>query len=74
MDGLLRDKTRPSRVPPLVPEVTERVVTLTLERKRRRCDARRCRTAGFVPLRNVLGRAAIIDWSRDPGRIGMPVS
>jgi hypothetical protein len=28
--GLWRDKTRPSRVPPLSPEVTERVVALTL--------------------------------------------
>jgi transposase len=28
--GLLRDKTRPSRIPPLGPEVVERVVTLTL--------------------------------------------
>jgi len=28
--GLLRDKTRPSRVPPLGPEVAERVVALTL--------------------------------------------
>jgi len=30
VDGLLRDKTRPSRIPPLSPEVAERVVTLTL--------------------------------------------
>lgn len=29
-DGLLRDKTRPSHVAPLGPEVAERVVTLTL--------------------------------------------
>ena len=29
-DGLLRDKTRPSRIPPLGPEVVERVVALTL--------------------------------------------
>src|SRR5450631_3287533 len=29
-DGLLRDKTRPSRVKSLEPEVAERVVTLTL--------------------------------------------
>src|SRR6266567_6062082 len=28
-DGLLRDKTRPSRIPPLAPEVAERVVELT---------------------------------------------
>jgi hypothetical protein len=28
--GLLRDKTRPSRVKPLGPEVAERVVVLTL--------------------------------------------
>ncbi len=28
--GLLRDKTRPSRVPPLPTDVAERVVTLTL--------------------------------------------
>ena len=28
--GLLRDKTRPSRIPPLAPEVVERVVELTL--------------------------------------------
>ena len=27
--GLLRDKTRPSRIPPLEPEVTARVVELT---------------------------------------------
>ena len=31
VDGLLRDKTRPSRIPPLIPEVAEKVVTLTLE-------------------------------------------
>ncbi len=30
VDGLLRDKTRPSRIPPLPPEVAERVVALTL--------------------------------------------
>ncbi len=29
LDGLLRDKTRPSRTPPLGPEVIERVVALT---------------------------------------------
>ena len=29
-DALLRDKTRPSRIPPLGPEVAERVVALTL--------------------------------------------
>lgn len=29
VDGLLRDKTRPSRVPPLAPQVAERVVALT---------------------------------------------
>jgi len=29
-DGLLRDKTRPSRIPPLGPQVVERVVALTL--------------------------------------------
>jgi transposase len=30
VEGLLRDKTRPSRIPPLGPEIAERVVTLTL--------------------------------------------
>src|SRR5215207_3600484 len=30
VDGLLRDKTRPSRIPPLAPEVVERVAALTL--------------------------------------------
>ena len=30
IDGLLRDKTRPSRIPPLGPEVAARVVALTL--------------------------------------------
>ena len=30
VDGLLRDKTRPSRIKPLAPEVAERVVALTL--------------------------------------------
>ena len=30
VEGLLRDKTRPSRIPPLAPEVAERVVALTL--------------------------------------------
>src|SRR3712207_4809387 len=30
VDGLLRDKTRPPRIPPLPPEVAERVVALTL--------------------------------------------
>ena len=29
-DGLLRDKTRPSRVPPMAAEAAERVVALTL--------------------------------------------
>jgi hypothetical protein len=31
VDGLLRDKTRPSRIPPLGPEVTGRVAALTLQ-------------------------------------------
>src|SRR6195256_5098474 len=30
LEGLLRDKTRPSRIPPLGAEVAERVVALTL--------------------------------------------
>ena len=30
VDGLLRDKTRPSRIPPLAPEIADRVVALTL--------------------------------------------
>src|SRR5512135_1170126 len=30
VEGLLRDKTRPSRIPPLAPEVVERVVEMTL--------------------------------------------
>jgi len=30
VDGLVRDKTRPSRVAPSGPEVGERIVTLTL--------------------------------------------
>src|SRR4051794_29463592 len=30
VDGLLRGKTRPSRIPPLSPEVVERVLALTL--------------------------------------------
>src|SRR5918998_6784956 len=30
VDGLLRDKTRPSRIKPLSPDVAERVVNLTL--------------------------------------------
>ena len=30
VEGLLRDKTRPSRIPPLPPAVAERVVALTL--------------------------------------------
>src|SRR5438309_847046 len=29
IEGLLRDKTRPSRVPPLAPAIAERVVALT---------------------------------------------
>src|ERR1700730_10160393 len=29
VDGLLRDKTRPSRIPPLGPQVAERVIALT---------------------------------------------
>ena len=35
VEGLLRDKTRPSRIPPLGPEVVERVVALTLQPIRR---------------------------------------
>ena len=31
VDGLLRDKTRPSRIAPLAPEIAERVVALTME-------------------------------------------
>src|ERR1700679_2121362 len=31
VDGLLRDKTRPSRIAPLAPAVADRVVALTLE-------------------------------------------
>ncbi len=30
VDGLLRDKTRPLRIPPLAPEIAERVVALTI--------------------------------------------
>src|SRR5215213_6683684 len=30
VDGLLRDKARPSRIPPLAPEMADRVVALTL--------------------------------------------
>ena len=30
VDGLLRDKTRPSRKPPLAPDVVARVVEMTL--------------------------------------------
>ena len=30
VEGLLRDKTRPSRIPPLAPEVAERLVDRTL--------------------------------------------
>ena len=30
VDGLLRDKTRPSRIAPLAPEVAERVIALAL--------------------------------------------
>ena len=30
VDGLLRDKTRPPRIPPLPPDVAERVVALTM--------------------------------------------
>jgi hypothetical protein len=30
VDGLLHDKTRPSRIPPLGPEMAERVLALTL--------------------------------------------
>jgi transposase len=29
VDGLLRDKTRPSRIPPLAPDIAERVIALT---------------------------------------------
>ena len=31
VDGLLRDKTRPSRIPRLAPSVAERIVALTME-------------------------------------------
>ena len=31
VDGLVRDKTRPSRIPPLAPDVVERVVEMTLQ-------------------------------------------
>ena len=31
VDGLLRDKTRPSRIPPLAREIAERVVALTIQ-------------------------------------------
>ena len=30
-DGLLRDKTRPSRIPPLAPEIAGRIVALTMK-------------------------------------------
>lgn len=30
VEGLLRDKTRPSRIPPLTPKIVERLVALTL--------------------------------------------
>ena len=34
VDGLLRDRARPSRIPRLAGEVVERVVARTLERRR----------------------------------------
>ena len=34
IDGLRQDKTRPSRIPPLGPEVAARVVALTLAVRR----------------------------------------
>lgn len=39
VDGLLRDKTRPSRIAPLEPDVAERVVALTLTDRMRRAMA-----------------------------------
>ena len=39
VDGLLRDKTRPSRIPKLDPSVAERIVALTMEAPPRRSDA-----------------------------------
>jgi hypothetical protein len=36
VDRLRRDKTRPSRIPPLRPEIVERVVALTLADPRAR--------------------------------------
>jgi len=35
VDGLLRDKTRPSRIPKLDPSVAERIVALTMEAPQR---------------------------------------
>ena len=39
VDGLLRDKTRPSRIPPLGCEIAERVVAAHPDRSARRGDA-----------------------------------
>ncbi|WP_431858701.1 helix-turn-helix domain-containing protein [Azospirillum sp.] len=39
VDGLLRDKTRPSRIQPVAPDVVERVVEMTLNEPPRRGDA-----------------------------------
>jgi hypothetical protein len=40
-EGLLRDKTRPSRIPPLGSNIAERVVALKLMvfKRKRRCQA-----------------------------------
>ena len=52
IDGLLRDKTRPSRIPPLGPEVAERVVSLTCRSRRPR------RPTGPVPDGRACGISA----------------
>lgn len=49
LEGLLRDKTRPSRIPPLRPEVAERVVALTLKERPGFTETRTRRHARAAP-------------------------
>ena len=73
VDGLLRDKTRPSRIPPLEPGVVLRIVDLTLTRSARRGDPLDGRHDGREARRFRLFCATHLACPRAPASSGAPV-
>ena len=69
IDGLLRDKTRPSRIAPLEPLVDERVVALTLEPPDREATHWTARDGQGSRHQRQLGRADLARPRPPPHRV-----